>query len=87
MYVSEDKSRAVAFTYSTEFQVRDTGGHSFRLQGLDENRRYRVTELNVDNSCWWGSGSTFSGNFLQSGGFNPVLQQKYASAVFYLEAQ
>jgi len=87
MYVSEDKSRAVAFTYSTEFQVRDTGGHSFRLQGLDENRRYKVTELNVDNSCWWGSGSTFSGNFLQSGGFNPVLQQKYASAVFYLEAQ
>ena len=87
MYVSQDKGRAVVFTYNTAFQVRDTGGHPFRLQGLDADRKYKVTELNVDKSCWWGNGRSFSGNFLQGGGFNPVLQQKYASAVFLLEAE
>ena len=87
MYVSEDKSRAVLFTYSTAFQVRDTGGHTFRLQGLDPARKYQVTELNVDRSCWWGNGKTFTGSFLQNGGFNPVLQQKYSSAIFLLEAR
>ena len=87
MYVSEDKSRAVVFTYSTAFQVRDTGGHPFRLQGLDPARKYQVTELNVDRSCWWGNGKSFTGSFLQNGGFNPVLQQKYSSAIFLLEAR
>ena len=87
MYVSEDKSRAVLFTYSMDFKVRDTGAHPFRLQGLDEQRNYKVTELNVDKSCWWGDGGSFSGSFLQGGGFNPVLQKKYASAIFLLEAR
>ena len=86
MYVSEDKSRAVVFTYCLEYEARTVGGKVFRLQGLDPARTYRVKEQNVDGSCWWGDGGSFTGSFLASGGFNPVLPQIYSSAVFVLEA-
>ena len=45
------------------------------------------TELNVEKSCWWGNGNTFSGDFLSSGGFNPVLREANSSAVFLLECE
>ena len=67
--------------------LRPGGRHSFRLDGLDPERNYKVTELNVDRSCWWGDGKEFSGAFLGTGAFNPDLPQKYSSAVFYLEAK
>ena len=58
-----------------------------KLAGLDPARNYKVTEQNVDSSCWWGNGKAFRGDFLMSGGFNPQLQQTNASAVFVLEAE
>ena len=87
MYVSEDKSRAVVFTFCTHFEPRTVGGKTFRLQGLDPARRYKVTEQNVDQSCWWGNGQSFNGDFLMNGGFNPVIKLLYDSAVFVLEAE
>jgi alpha-galactosidase len=87
MYVSQDKSRAVVFTYCLDFEPRTVGGKTFRLTGLDPSRNYRVTEQNVEGSCWWGHGKVFSGSFLAGGGFNPVLPQIYSSAVFVLEAE
>lgn len=86
MYVTEDKSRAVVCTYCLRYQHRTASRHSFRLDGLDPERSYKVSELNVDRSCWWGDGGTFRGDFLQSGAFNPDLPQQYSSAIFYLEA-
>ena len=87
MYVSPDKSRAVVFTYCIRYEPRNVGGKSFKLRGLDPTRTYRVTEKNVARSCWWGNGQSFSGEFLASGAFNPVLSQMYSSAVFVLEAE
>ena len=87
MYVSPDKSRAVVYTYCLRYGNRNGSRHSFRLQGLDSERSYQVTELNVDRSCWWGDGQTFTGAFLGSGAFNPDLPQQYSSAVFYLEVR
>ncbi len=87
MYVSEDKSRAVVFTYCLDYEPRTVGGKVFRLAGLDPSRTYRVTEKNVDRSCWWGNGKSFSGSFLSGGGFNPRLPQIYSSAIFILEAE
>ena len=86
MYVSEDQARAVVFTYCLRFEPRSVGGKTFRLQGLDPARTYKVKELNVDESCWWGSGSSFNGDFLMGGGFKPLLPRLYSSAVFVLEA-
>ncbi len=84
MYVSEDKSRAVVFVFNLAFRNRDKFAAEYKLQGLDPARRYKVTELNVDKSCWWGDGKAFTGEFLASGGFNPSLRKPHASAVFLL---
>ena len=86
MYVSQDKRRAVVYTYCLKYQNRAVGAHVFRMDGLDPARHYRVMEQNVDRSCWWGSGRTHAGDFLMNGGFNPVLLKTFDSAVFYLEA-
>jgi len=45
-----------------------------------------VKEQNVDKSCWWGDGKSFTGAFLAGGGFNPALLKTNTSAVFLLEA-
>ena len=87
MYVSEDKSRAVVFTYCIRFEPRTVGGKTFRLKGLDPDRNYKVKEQNVDQPSWWGDGASFDGTFLMEGGFNPVLPRLYSSAVFVLEAE
>lgn len=85
MYVSRDKSRAVVFVCNLNYRAGARGGQTFRLQGLDPDATYKVTEQNVDSSCWWGDGGVFTGDFLSAGGFNPVLQSLYSSAVFLLE--
>ena len=86
MYVSQDRRRAVVFTYCLKYQNRAVGAHVFRMDGLDPARRYKVTELNVNRSCWWGSGQTHAGDFLMNGGFNPSLLKTFDSAIFYLES-
>ena len=87
MYVSKDKRRAVVFNYCLSFQNHSIGSYVFRLQGLDPEMKYKVTELNVDRSCWWGNGGTFTGSFLSSGGFNPIFREANTSAVFILECE
>ena len=87
MYVSQDRSRAVVFTYCVKYQNRAVGARTFRMDGLDSARRYKVTELNVNRSCWWGNGQVHAGDFLMGGGFNPKLLRTFDSAVFYLEAE
>ena len=86
MYVSPDRRRAVVFCYCLRFQNHSIGGHVFRMQGLDPELRYTVSELNVDSSRWWGNGRQFSGAFLSNGGFNPVFKKANTSMVFLLEA-
>ncbi|MBO7397148.1 MAG: alpha-galactosidase [Bacteroidales bacterium] len=87
MYVSEDRSRAVVFTYCLRYRNRSQATHTFRLKGLDPDRLYKVTELNADAPCWRGDGQCFSGSFLEGGGFNPELLKPRSSAVFLLEAR
>ena len=87
MYVAPDRSRAVVFLYCLSFRNRAVDTHTFRLQGLDPSRSYKVQELNADYSCFNGNGCSFGGDFLMNGGFAPRLQQTYASAVFLLEAE
>ncbi|WP_418992669.1 alpha-galactosidase [Alistipes sp.] len=86
MYVSKDKSRAVVFAYCIEYQGR-TVKPQFRLRGLDPEKRYLLTELNVDRSKFWGHGETLGGDFLIEKGINPDLCKLYDSGVYYLEAR
>ena len=87
MYVTPDKSQAVVFVYCIGFRQLACEGQSFRLKGLDPDRKYKVKEQNVDSSCWWGDGQSFSGSFLGSGAFNPALPALYSSAIFVLTAE
>lgn len=87
MYVSEDKSRAVVFTYSTNYLNRAIGTKTFRLRGLDPQKKYKVSEQNVDTSVFSANGKSLSGSYLMNGGFNLNLFKTFQSAVFYLEAE
>ena len=86
MYVNESKTRAVVYLYNIRYFAQGGEGVPFRLKGLDRDRKYKVTELNTDSSCWWGNGQSFSGAFLGSGAFNPSMGHLYSSAIFLLEA-
>lgn len=86
MYVSKDRKRAVVFAYCLKYQAR-TLIPSLKLHGLDTDMRYKVTELNVKKSSFWGSGKTFGGDYLVNSGLNPKLVKIYDSAIFYIEAE
>lgn len=86
MYVSPDKQRAVAFVSCLKYQNRAKMTHTIRLEGLDPQAEYRVVEQNVQKSCFRGNGKSFTGAFLESGGFELSLLKPSTSAVFLLEA-
>ncbi|WP_294081742.1 alpha-galactosidase [Proteiniphilum sp. UBA5384] len=86
MYVDKDKKRAVVFDYCFEYQGRTHRGQSVKLHGLDPAKRYKVTELNVEKSGFWGNNGVFSGEYLINEGINPQLEKMYQSAVFFLES-
>ena len=86
MYVSQDKRRAVVYDFVLAYESREVF-RSLHLDGLNPDLRYKVTELNVNKSCWWGNGESFTGDFLMNGGFNPRIYKTHESAIFYLEAE
>lgn len=85
MYVSKDKKRAVVYDYCFEYQGRTLRSQSIKLNGLDSEKQYKLTELNVDKSNFWGNNKVFSGEYLINEGINPQLEKMYESAVFLLE--
>lgn len=84
MYTAKDKSRAVVFAFCIDYQGRVLTP-KFKLNGLDPNKKYRLKELNVKKSKFWGNGEVFSGEYLMNEGINPELQKVFDSAVFSLE--
>lgn len=85
MYVSKDKERAVVFDYCFEYQGRTGNSQLIKLRGLDPSKRYRLSELNVKKSVFWGDNKIFSGEYLINEGINPKLEKMYQSAIFILE--
>jgi alpha-galactosidase len=72
-YVSKDKTSEVMFTYLHNNRFVQTATESlFKLNGLDSEKKHRVTEINL----YHGTASTiksseYSGDFLMSVGINP----------------
>jgi alpha-galactosidase len=84
MYVSEDKARAIQFSYLVNNRYMLAADEEpIRLQGLDPDRIYRIRELNV----FPGSRSridheqTYSGDFLMTVGINPGVNLRRTSVV------
>ncbi len=84
MYVGKDKKRAVLYSYCIAFQGR-THTPQLRLNGLNPDKKYKITELNTGKSGFWGDGKIFTGQYLMNEGINPKLQKCFESAVFSIE--
>jgi alpha-galactosidase len=71
MYVSKDKKQSVFFAYSLKYHKRTTYFET-KLKGLDPDKNYKITELNVKSgqSSFYGNGQTFTGDYLMKAGIN-----------------
>ncbi|MDR6782612.1 alpha-galactosidase [Pedobacter africanus] len=91
MYASEDKNRAVLFSYLLNFRRKEYMGKVL-LQGLDPLKRYRIKEINLlpdARSTFPDDGKVFSGDYLMNIGLN-LSSGKIAplsSSIFEIIAQ
>ncbi len=82
IYVGKDKKRAVVFEFDTYPRVPEKY-HNVKLQGLDANATYKVTEINrYDGSV--DQGKTYSGDYLMTVGLPLFTGNKLHSRVFEL---
>ncbi|HMR83451.1 MAG TPA: alpha-galactosidase [Niabella sp.] len=89
MYVSTDKNKAIMFNYLSDWRYIFTATQSpVRLQGLDANKKYRITELNLPagQQSPIDSNKVYSGDFLMNAGFNPFVNLNRTSVVLSIEA-
>ena len=86
MYVNDDQSQAVFFAYKVD-NYYSMPIPRFRLQGLNPDVTYTLTEKNV--KAWQEpcplNGKQFSGQFLMDVGIEIPLDWDYASRVFELK--
>ena len=97
-YVSEDKERAVVYIYQTE----DGNVPAILLNGLDANKRYRITEVNLPKgqglpgrgsalrmapSRFAAHGKLFTGAELMTAGIANPLSNQFESAVILLTVE
>lgn len=85
MFVSKDKKRAVAFMFCIR-ENENTDRPYFKFDGLDANKKYRVTEINTPNSVCNANGKILSGEFLMNRGVNPRFLHSLSSCVIELNA-
>lgn len=87
MYVSKEKDAAVVMAYSFEFHGRDRF-LEFKLDGLEKDKKYKLTELNPLKSRkpYWGEGMVFTGDELMKVGININDSEMFDSFVFLLTA-
>lgn len=82
-WASEDKTKAVWFSYLANNQFRAGMQAPVRLRGLQPGKQYRVEEVNVlpDKKSPLNTSSTYSGDFLMTVGLNPAVNDNRTSVV------
>ncbi|MFV0605955.1 MAG: alpha-galactosidase [Niabella sp.] len=89
LYVNSDKSRAIMFNYLSDWRYIFTATQSpIKLRGLDANRKYNITELNLktNQKSPIDTAQTYSGDFLMNVGVNPKVNLSRTSVVLSIEA-
>jgi len=89
MFVNPTKTEGVMFTYLTNWRyVADTSVRPVKLQGLDPDKKYRITEINLysNQHSPIDSGKIYSGDFLLKIGINPVINLSRPSVVLKIQA-
>lgn len=88
MYVSQDKSKSVVFSY-TLHPLTDPNYSLVRLEGLDPLKKYKVEEINLmpeAKNTFEASGNVFSGDFLMKAGVKVSSAKQESSVVLEITA-
>lgn len=89
MYVDQKKDNAVVFSYTMHNRYNEEF-NNIRLQGLDPNKMYRVTEVNLlpgTKSKCPENGKSLSGDFLMKSGIKASSLTQLTSKVFILTVE
>ena len=89
LYVNKDKGSCIMFNYLSDWRYVSTATPSpILLQGLDANKQYKITELNLHDGDKTpiNIAQTYSGNFLMNVGINPRVDLSRTSVVLKIEA-
>ncbi len=87
MFASKNKSKAVLFSYLVGNRNGDGSDTPFRLEGLDASKNYKVKELNLypETKSALKEDQVYSGEYLMTVGFNPVVNARRTSVVVEIE--
>ena len=88
MYINRDKSEGVIFNYLTNRRyLAEPSLRPVKLQGLDKEKRYRLTEINLyeGNPTPIDHRKVYTGEFLMNVGFNPSVNSSRSSVVVKIE--
>lgn len=88
MYVAKDKKQSVFFAYSLKYHGRTTYFET-KLKGLDPDKNYKITELNVKpgQSSFYGNGQIFTGDYLMKAGVSLNIGNPFDSSVLLISQE
>ncbi|WP_188934339.1 alpha-galactosidase [Dyadobacter endophyticus] len=83
LFATKNKDRAIVFSYLVSNRNGAGSDMAVRLQGLDAGKKYKVKELNLypDSKSPVREDQVYSGDFLMTAGFNPVVNARRASVI------
>ncbi|TXH21894.1 MAG: alpha-galactosidase [Chitinophagaceae bacterium] len=88
VYIDADKNSGIMFNYLTNWRyVGEPAQRPIKFQGLDANKKYKLTEINLygNQRSSINSNKTYSGDFLMTVGFNPDVTLSRTSVVIKIE--
>ena len=89
LYINPEKTHGVAFNYLVNSRY-GAGSHTpIRWKGLDSTRNYRIREINLypgTETVLKGT-QVFSGEFLMTVGYNPMVDASRSSVILEAEAE
>ena len=82
------KKQSVFFAYSLKYHGRTTFFET-KLKGLDPNKKYKITELNMtsDRPSFAGNRQIFSGDYLMKAGIILNIGNPFDSTVLLINEQ
>lgn len=83
LFATKNKDRAIVFSYLVSNRNGAGSDVAVRWQGLDPGKKYKVKELNLypDSKSPIREDQVYSGDFLMTAGFNPVVNARRASVI------
>ncbi|WP_436831256.1 alpha-galactosidase [Parapedobacter sp. DT-150] len=89
LFVDKEKTKGVLFNYLVSNRYDEGSRLPIKLEGLDPERNYRISEINLypGTSSPIDSARVYSGDFLMKIGFNPQVRRGRESVVLLVETE